>query len=144
MALNCPKVLLVADNPLGVSFLAVRLDKWSCKVQVAVSCKAATAFIENTQFDVVLSQFRLRDGSSYPLAASLIGSNTTLVYSYPVETGCWWLPAVKNGESCWGSLAMRPSEFIVFLDDILKEIKSRQIASREEQEMIQSKGENER
>jgi hypothetical protein len=55
-----------------------------------------------------------------------------LVYSYPVETGCWWLPAVKNGTSCWGSLAMRPSEFIGFLDEILKEIRSRQTASADE------------
>jgi len=38
-------------------------------------------------------------------------------------------------------MAMRPSEFIVFLDDILKEIKSRQIANQEPRDLIQSDGE---
>jgi hypothetical protein len=141
MASTSPKVLLIADNPIGISFLEARFNKWACEVQFALSCKAATAFVSREPFDLVLSQFRLRDGSSYPLAALLIGSNTTLVYSYPVETGCWWLPAVKNGQSCWGSLAMRPSEFIVFLDDILKEIRSRQIASHELHDLVQTDGE---
>ena len=141
MASNSPKVLLIADNPIGISFLETRFNKWTCEVQFALSYKAATALVSHEPFDLVLSQFRLRDGSSYPLAALLIGSNTTLVYSYPVETGCWWLPAVKNGQSCWGSLAMRPREFMVFLDDILNEIKSRQIASDELRDLVPSDGE---
>jgi hypothetical protein len=142
MASNSPRVLLIADNPIGISFWEARFNKWACEVQFALSCKAAAAFVSHERFDLVLSQFRLRDGSSYPLAALLIGSNTTLVYSYPVETGCWWIPAVKNGQSCWGSLAMRPNDFIVFLDDILKEIKSRQIANHELRDLVESDGES--
>lgn len=138
MAANSPKVLLIAEHRIGVSFLEACLNKWECEVHFVSSYKAATAFLSNEPFDLVLSQFRLRDGSSYPLAGLLVGSNTTLVYSYPVETGSWWLPAIKNGQSSWGSPAMRPSEFIVFLDDILKEIKSRQIASHELSDLVQS------
>ena len=141
MAANSPKVLLIAEHRIGVSFLEACLHKWECEVQFALSCKAATALVSHEPFDLVLSQFRLRDGSSYPLAALLIGSNTTLVYSYPVETGSWWLPAIKNGQSCWGSLAMRPNEFIVFLEDILKEIKSCKIARHELRDLVQSNGE---
>ena len=132
MAATTPKILLVAGSPMGVSFLAARLKRWECEIDFASSCKEASTFVSGRRFDLVLSEYRLRDGSSHPLAASLIGSNTTLIYSYPVETDCWWLPAVKNGQSCWGSLAMRPSEFIGFLDDILKEIRSRQTATSEE------------
>jgi hypothetical protein len=141
MEANGPKVLLIAENPMEISLWAKRLDEWACEIHFASSCKAAKAFLRKKQFDVVLSQFRLRDGSSYPLAALLAGSNTTLVYSYPVEAGCWWLPAIKNGQSCWGSLAMRPSEFMVFLDAILREISSRQIASQEQPELFQSESE---
>ena len=126
---------------MGVSLLEARLNKRACEVHFVSSCKAATAFIGNERVDLVLSQFRLRDGSSYPLAALLIGSNTTLVYSYPVEIGCWWLPAVTNGQSCWGSLAMGPREFIGFLADILEEIKCRQIASYKQRDIIQSDSE---
>jgi hypothetical protein len=132
MAAKTPKILLIAASPMGMSFLAARLKKWACEIHFASSRKEANAFVSTQQFDLVLSEFRLWDASSYALAASFIGSSTTLVYSYPVETGCWWLPAVKNGQSCWGSLAMRPSEFIGFLDETLKEIRSRQAASSDE------------
>lgn len=132
MTIKTPKILLIAASPMGISFLATRLKKWACEICFASSCKEANAFVSNQRFDLVLSELRMWDRSSDPLAASLIGSRATLVYSYPVETGCWWLPAVKNGQSCWGSLAMRPSEFIGFLDEILTEIRSRQPASSDE------------
>lgn len=132
MPATTPKILLIAGSPMGISFLAARLEKRACEIHFCSSCKEANGFVSNQRFDLVLGELRLWDRSSDPLAASLIGSRTTLVYSYPVETGCWWLPAVKNGQSCWGSLAMQPSEFIGFLDEILKEIRSRQAASSEE------------
>jgi hypothetical protein len=132
MAIKTPKILLIAASPMGISFLATRLKKWACEIHFASSCKVANAFVSNQQFDLVLSELRMWDRGSDPLADSLVGSNATLVYSYPVETGCWWLPAVKNGRSCWGSLAMRPSEFIGFLEETLKEIRSRQPASSDE------------
>jgi hypothetical protein len=129
MAAKTPKILLIAASPMSVSFLTERLKEWACEIHFASSCKEAKTFVGNHQFDLVLGEFALRDDSSSSLAASLVGSSTTLVYSYPVETGCWWLPAVKDGQLCWGSLAMRPSEFIGFLDNVLTDIRSRQPAT---------------
>ncbi len=126
MTATTPKILLIARSPMSVSFLAARLNKWACEIHFASSCQEADAYVSNHRFDLVLSEFRLWDGRSRSLAASLIGSSTTLIYSYPVETGCWWLPAIKNGQSCWGSLAMRPSEFFGFLEETLREIRARE------------------
>jgi hypothetical protein len=132
MTIKTPKILLIAESPMGVSFLSARLKKWACEIHFASSCKIANALVSKQRFDLVLSEFRMWNESSNPLAALLIRSDTTLIYSYPVETGCWWLPAVKNGKACWGSLAMQPSEFIGFLDDFLKEMGSRETASLDE------------
>jgi DNA-binding NtrC family response regulator len=132
MPVKIAKILLIATSPTGVSFLVARLKKWECEVHFASSYKEAHMFIGSKIYDLVLSEFRLSDGSSYPLTDLLIGSNTTLVYSYPVEAGCYWLPAVKNGQSCWGARAMRPGEFVAYLEEILKEIKSRRAATSEE------------
>jgi hypothetical protein len=132
MAPITPKILLIAASPMGMSFLSARLKAWACDIHFSSSCAEANAFVGNQRFDLVLSEFGLWDGSPHPLADLLLGSSTTLVYSYPVETGCWWLPAVKNGQPCWGSLAMRPSEFIVFLDDALDKIRTGQTASSDE------------
>jgi|HubBroStandDraft_6_1064221.scaffolds.fasta_scaffold07147_1 hypothetical protein len=122
------KILLIASSLTGMSFLVTRLKKWECEIHFASSYKDANILVDSKIYDLVLSEFRLSDGSSHPLADSLLGSNTTLVYPYPVETGCYWLPAVKNGQSCWGARAMRSNEFAAFLDDILKELKSRHTA----------------
>ena len=124
-----PKVLLIAGDPRGVSVLAARLAKRPCEIHSCLSRREASAFVSNQRFDLVISELRMWDRSSDPLATSLLGSRTTLVYAYPVETGCWWLPAVKNGQSCWGSLALRHREFVGFLDETLKEIASRQSAN---------------
>jgi len=132
MTVKTLQVLLIAGSPMGMSFLAARLTKWACEIHFASSCQEANAFLSTQKYDLVLSELRLRDGSAYPLADLLLGSDTTLVYSYAVENSCWWLPAVKNGRSCWGSLAMQPSEIIGFLDGTIKEIRSRQTVSSDE------------
>jgi CheY-like chemotaxis protein len=132
MAPEIPNILLIAASPLGVSSLVKRLNKWACEIHTCSSSQEARALVAKQSFDLVLSEFGLRGGSSCPLAASLIGTNATLLYSYPVETGCWWLPAVKNGQSCWGSPAMRPAEFIGFLEAFLAETRLRQALHSDE------------
>jgi hypothetical protein len=132
MTVKTLQVLLIAGSPMGMSFLAARLTTWACEIHFASSFKEANAFLNTQKYDLVLSEFRLRDGSAYPLADLLLGSHTTLVYSYSVENSCWWLPALKNGQSCWGSLAMQPSEIIGFLVGTIKEIRSRQTVSSDE------------
>src|SRR5580704_14952500 len=82
---NTLKVLLIARSPMGMSFLAARLTKCACEIHFASSYQEANAFLNSQKYDLVLSEFRLQDGSAYPLADLLLGSNTTLVYSYAVE-----------------------------------------------------------
>ncbi|HYB61536.1 MAG TPA: hypothetical protein VEH50_08665 [Methylomirabilota bacterium] len=132
MAPESPNILLIASSPLGTSSLVKLLNKWACEIHTCSSSHEARALVAKQSFDLVLSEFGLRDGNSCPLTASLIGTNATLLYSYPVEAGCWWLPAVKNGQSCWGSPAMRSAEFIGFLETFLAEAKTRQTLHSDE------------
>lgn len=123
MAVKVPTVLLVAETLSGVSALASRLARLACEIQFAPSASAAVPLTERHPIDLILCEFRMRVGRFCPLVAALIGSPATLLYSYPVRTGCWWLPAVKNGQSCWGAPAMRSPEFIRFLKDFLSAIR---------------------
>ena len=127
-----PSILLVATSLTGVASLRARLQRWACEIHFASSSMDAIGLVRNRPFDLLVSEFRLRGGSSAPLAASLIGSNATLVYSYPVEKCCWWLPAVMNGSCCWGSPGMRPREFIHFLEDFLSLIRLRRTVRSDE------------
>ncbi len=121
-----PKILLVATSPADVTALTTRFKRWECEIQFASSCAEAIELVRTKPFDLVLSEFKLSGGGSSPLAESLLGSNSTLIYSYPVETRCWWLFAVKNGRSCWGSPALRTEEFLTFVEDFLTVIRLRQ------------------
>ena len=121
-----PKILLVSTTPTDVTALTTRFKRWECEIQYASSCAEAIELVRARPFDLVLSEFKLSGGGSSPLAKSLLGSNSTLIYSYPVEMQCWWLFAVKNGRSCWGAPALRTEEFLRFVEDFLTVIRLRQ------------------
>jgi len=83
MGVKIPRVLLITGNPMSQSFLTARLRRWPCEIHSCSSSREADAYVTNQQFDLVLSEFSGGDASSLSLAASLAGSTTTLVYSYP-------------------------------------------------------------
>ena len=38
-------------------------------------------------------------------------------YKIPIiERGCWWLPALRLGQMCFGSAAYRGKDFVILLD----------------------------
>ena len=117
-----PKALLIGESPQGSSHLAKRLQERGCECEFAVSCEEARSSLGTKRFDLALSPMRLRGVSLFPLICSLDESNITLFYFHAVEDGCWWLPALRHGQHCFGSSALRPSEFVAVLDDVIEEI----------------------
>ena len=51
-----------------------------------------------------------------------------MFYFYPVERGCWWLPALRRGQMCFGSAAYRGKDFVILLDETIKEIQREALA----------------
>jgi len=119
-----PRVLLIGESAQGSSYLATRLLNRGCACSFALSCQEAFLTLRNRRFELVLSPTSLRDGTLYSIMNLLEGSDTTVFYSYAVERGCWWLPALRRGEKCFGSSALRPSEFVPLLDQTIKDIQS--------------------
>ena len=74
------------------------------------------------QYSIVLSPLRMPGGSAFSLVALLEGSTTTLFCFEPVESGCWWLPALWDGRNCFGSSALLSSELVPLLDEIIDHI----------------------
>jgi hypothetical protein len=122
MSTKLVRVLLVGESAKGFSSLLQRLEKRGCECYVATSNLEATRLSVRHLFDLVLCTDRMEGINA--LIASLIGSPTTLFSCYPVEDSCWWLPAVRHGEKCLGTPALRPSEFANVLDRMVDEIKS--------------------
>ena len=131
-----PKALLIGENPQGSSYLAKRLQERGCECEFAVSYQEACSLLGAQGFDLVLSPMRLRSSSLFPLIGLLDGSGITLFYSHAVEDGCWWLPALRHGQKCFGSSALRPSEFVAALDEAIEEICFRAAMERNSQQSV--------
>ena len=70
--------------------------------------------------DVVLSDMHLPDGTGIALLGLLAGLAVTAFLCLPVETSCFWLPALDAGKKCLGSPALRPAEFAHALEEMAR------------------------
>jgi CheY-like chemotaxis protein len=116
------KVLLIGENHQGSSYLAKRLEEHGCECVFATSSQEVDSLLRTHEFDLVLSPMRLGDDSLFPLIRRLDGSDIALYFFHAVEDGCLWLPALRHGHNCFGSNALRPSEFVAVLDKAIEEI----------------------
>lgn len=118
------EVLLIGHHSQGDSGLSHRLAKQACRCRFVFSFPELFRLLENRTFDLLLGPVRLGGKSLFPLIHGLEGSATTLFYFQPVETSCWWLPALYFGRNCFGAPALRPAEFAVVLDETIEMIRS--------------------
>ena len=112
-------VLLVGESVLGASFLVNRLWQRGCRCEFATSYEQLRTLLNDHDIYLVLCPTRLSGRNLLPLIDLLEGSNVSLFYAQSVEDGCWWLPALRQGRKCFGSCAVRPSEFISVLDEMI-------------------------
>jgi hypothetical protein len=79
--------------------------------------------VRSPAFDLVLGPTRLPDGRLYSLLNLLEGSGTAMFYSFAVEYGCCWLPALQRGQKCFRSPALLPSQFMSLLNEMIRELR---------------------
>ena len=90
-------VLLVDDSPVASASVARALSSLQCDWRYAASCEKALAAMEERKFRVVLSKFKLADGSGRRLIPAVQMASAWLFLSFPVEEGCWWVPVIEAG-----------------------------------------------
>ena len=112
-------VLLVGSCARRSSVLGRHLLKLGCNVSLAACKKDAVELLQRRRFDVVLSEFRLPDGTAYELMEALRGTDTTMFFSFAVEDSCWWITALLRGQDRSEEAGMRPREFTKVLDEQL-------------------------
>jgi CheY-like chemotaxis protein len=118
-----PKALLIRNHFDGLSSVAEFLIKRGCKVQFAMSYEEARMFLEagGFDFDLMLSPIRMGRRSGLDLIPLLKGSSVTLFFSFAVEEGSWWMPALRDGKYVFGTPAVRSNEFNACLDEAIDE-----------------------
>jgi hypothetical protein len=118
------RVLLVDDRPQMFFLCQKHLERNGCECEFAECERALWEMLGQRQFDLVLSLHTNQRTSRPSLAVLLSGSPTTLFYALRVEVGYWWVPILRLGEECFGAPALRPSEFAIALEKVLKEIRA--------------------
>ena len=116
------RVLLVGESRIGFSSLLERLQKSGCQCLFTTSCVEGAHLVADSSFDLVLCSGQM-DGSQ-DLVRAVRDSNATLFRYVLVEDGCWWVPAVRQGEQCACAPALRPSEFAKALDTMVREART--------------------
>ena len=113
-------VLLVGHDFHRAQPLADRLRRWKLRCQFASNMRAASDLLRWQPVDLVLSTTRLSDGTGIGLLATLAGLPVTAFLCLPVESSCFWLPAIDGGKECLGLPALRPAEFARALEEMVR------------------------
>lgn len=117
-------VLLIGESARSFSHIVQRLEKDGCQCRFTNSYDEARRLISAEGFDLVLSVIPPRGNTISSLANLLVGTRASIYYAQPVEDGCWWLPALRLGERCFGAPALRPSEFASLLGRVVEDIRA--------------------
>jgi hypothetical protein len=114
------RVLLVGESENGSAYLRGQLESRGCSCWFVQATPESIAPLAADTFHLILNTTPVHELN--PLLVALGGSNCTVFYSRPVEDACWWLPVVRRGQKCLGAPALRPSEFMGELTQMVKEI----------------------
>lgn len=118
------RVLLLGESPTSFHLLQRSLERRHCRCLRAQSYEEAHNLLEEETPDIVLSAIPPQPGAISSLTERLTGGRASFYYAYPVENGCWWMPALHRGERCLGAPAMRPSKFAGLIDQVVEEIRA--------------------
>ncbi len=114
-------VLLVGKGLHGASDLTEYLHQRNRECYFASSCEEARLLMNGRRFSLVLSENVLPDCGASCLIQSLARSGASMFLHVAVEGGCWWVPAVREGQPCLGAPALRPREFAEALEHLLRQ-----------------------
>lgn len=116
-----PSVLLVGRETSWASPLLGLIEEFGAERVLVSPLNATSAYVKRSGHALVLLDSSVPPEQRKQLVSDLLTSGVSLFYAYPVEVGCWWLPALLFGEDCHGSPAFRASEFPLALKRLLHE-----------------------
>ena len=118
------RVLLLGESPSSFHLLQKSLERRHCRCLRAQSYDEAHQLLDEETPDIVLSAIPPQPGAISSLTDRLSGGKASFYYAYPVENGCWWMPALHRGERCFGAPAMRPAKFAGLIDQVVEDIRA--------------------
>jgi hypothetical protein len=127
MAYERARVLLLGERAMGASMIRRRLQQLGCSCWFSVSVEEGMALWDSHAFHLIICIGGIRQALS--MIAHMGRTNCNIYCSYPLENSCLWVPLMANGRECLGTPALRPSEFLEVLGNVVIEIESGQVVT---------------
>jgi hypothetical protein len=119
------KVLLVGKGFEQAKTMLSRFEDRGCRYRCVGTLVEAVDLVRDQRFDLVLNAIYVDDCDGRQLREALLGSRATLLYSYEVEDGFWWILGLDKGRPCVGEApAISSSEFSRAIDLIVTELEA--------------------
>ncbi len=122
MTLSGRDVLLVGQSFQSPNGPTNRLRRWGFRCHFAGNMRTARELLGSIRVDVVLSDMHLSDGTGIAMLGIFAGLAVTAFLCFPLETSCFWLPAIDAGKKCLGLPALRPAEFAKALEEMARSL----------------------
>ena len=114
-----PSVLLIGREISWAPSLLKLIEKCGAEAFFASPLEATSEYVKKSGHALVLLDSSVPPAQRKQLVCDLLAYSVSLFYVYPVEVGCWWLPALLLGEDHHGA-ALRASEFRFELKRLLQ------------------------
>jgi hypothetical protein len=130
VAIGKPSVLLLGRKTPWPSPLCRAIEQSGADPIVISPFSVTSGNVKKSGASLVLLSSSVQHEKRRQLVSDLRGSDVSLFYAFPVETGCWWLPALRHGQVCHGDAGYRANEFLAELMRILQEMSSHARSAR--------------
>jgi hypothetical protein len=97
------------------------LEKLQSEISYATPHEVTSEYVKRGGYNVILLDSTVPSEQRKQLSFELVGSGASIFYTFPVENGCWWLPALRHGQNCHGAPAFRRNEFPLELERIFQD-----------------------
>ena len=117
---SAPGVLLIGRSVSWGVVALKYLAKFDGKLSFASPENVTARLVSSSKFKLILLDASVTAEQRRGITSEFAGTDVDVYYSFPVENGCWWLPAMRSGQDCQGAPAFRRAEFARELEKILK------------------------
>lgn len=114
------RILMVGRSTSWGAPLQLALQKLGCNFSFAPSLRVTAEYVRKGAYALLLLDSTVPPELRRRLVSSLTGSRTSIYQLFPVENGCWWLPALLFGEDCFGAPGFRTKDIPAELERILR------------------------
>jgi hypothetical protein len=109
--------LLISESQRGCWHLARHLEQLGCSCWFASTAEEVPTLLGQRPFRLVLSTRPVTERG--PFMQVLRGPDRFVFYSFPIKDSCLWFQAVPEILQGPRARALRPSEFMSILDDVI-------------------------